>query len=423
MAKFLENKYVLWIAALACVAFLQAVAISRDRMMSSHKAPALSFTEDFVINARKLQNQIAKAPRERGNAARLVPVSMVGSLSRPDRAQKPLSAQRMQIPEEGVFAKAGEDLEKEFESVRKELISEVGEVIDEGLLQDSDVEEQAMVSATAKRASAKPRIQAASKKVLTPVKKKSGNGLRTEDNYIVHTVKRGETLSQIAKMYDMTVSQLVLYNGIMNPDHIYPGYQLQIAFQKTFQHEVKERETLWSISRTYGIGVKKIKEVNQLSSNALHVGQAITLEIEDLSEKGLQRFISARKRKSRFIWPLQGRTTDEYGWRVHPINKKRLFHKGLDIAAPRGKEIMAADSGTVLFAGKSGGYGNLVILSHPQGYTTRYGHCQKLTVKTGQKIEQGDTIALVGSTGISTGPHLHFEIRKKGRAMNPRDYL
>ncbi len=122
-------------------------------------------------------------------------------------------------------------------------------------------------------------------------------------------------------------------------------------------------------------------------------------------------------------WPTPGnyRISSAYGYRIHPIFKTRRFHSGIDIHANQGDSIAAANSGTVIYAGWRNGYGNTVILDHGGGITTLYAHIMNrgILVKDGQKVSMGDVIAKVGSTGWSTGPHLHFEYRKKGDTQNP----
>ncbi len=130
-----------------------------------------------------------------------------------------------------------------------------------------------------------------------------------------------------------------------------------------------------------------------------------------------------------FAWPVPGatRVSSEYGWRIHPIQGTRKFHTGIDIPAATGTPITAAADGTVVFAGWKGGYGNALIISHGGGLYTLYGHCISLTASNGDEVKKGQKVALAGSTGNSTGPHLHFEVRK-GTSMNaahttPWDYL
>ena len=128
-------------------------------------------------------------------------------------------------------------------------------------------------------------------------------------------------------------------------------------------------------------------------------------------------------KKINFQMPLSGRVSSDFGTRFHPIDKKMKFHAGIDIAAPKGTPISAAAEGIVTFAGWQKGYGNLVIIQHPDGSETRYGHAEKLFVVEGDKISAGQTIAAVGSTGKSTGPHLHFEVRENGQPVDPRRFL
>ena len=120
---------------------------------------------------------------------------------------------------------------------------------------------------------------------------------------------------------------------------------------------------------------------------------------------------------SGFIWPASGVVTSGFGWRWGRM------HEGLDIAASYGAPISAASSGTVIYAGWMGGYGNLVVIDHGGGLATAYGHQSSIAVSSGSQVSQGQTIGYVGSTGHSTGPHLHFEVRVNGSAVDPMGYL
>lgn len=115
-------------------------------------------------------------------------------------------------------------------------------------------------------------------------------------------------------------------------------------------------------------------------------------------------------------WPV----TSEFGWRIHPITRQRKFHGGIDIGAPMGASVKAADGGVVTFSGTRRGYGQAVIISHGQGRETLYGHLSKRNVTSGQQVSQGAIIGEVGSTGNSTGPHLHFEVMENKEPINPR---
>ena len=125
----------------------------------------------------------------------------------------------------------------------------------------------------------------------------------------------------------------------------------------------------------------------------------------------------------RYLWPADGSPSSPFGYRVHPIFGTLRFHSGLDIAAGGGAPIRAADSGTVIHSGWYGGYGNCLIIDHGGGYSTLYAHCSALYVSYGQAVRQGQTVAAVGSTGYSTGPHLHFEVRINGNPVDPRGFL
>ena len=123
------------------------------------------------------------------------------------------------------------------------------------------------------------------------------------------------------------------------------------------------------------------------------------------------------------IWPISGPITSEFGWRTHPIFGSARFHSGIDIGGDYGMPIHAAASGVVIEAGWIGGYGNTIMIEHGSGIVTLYGHNESLAVGVGQQVNQGDVIAYCGSTGNSTGPHCHFEVRVGGEPVSPWDYL
>lgn len=122
-------------------------------------------------------------------------------------------------------------------------------------------------------------------------------------------------------------------------------------------------------------------------------------------------------------YPSDGVITSSFGYRVHPVLGYSRFHAGLDFGADYGSPIKAADSGIVIFAGWYGGYGQAVIVDHGSGITTLYGHASELYVSEGQTVQRGQVIAAIGSTGLSTGPHLHFEVRLSGEPADPANYL
>ncbi len=123
------------------------------------------------------------------------------------------------------------------------------------------------------------------------------------------------------------------------------------------------------------------------------------------------------------MWPTSGPITSPFGWRTHPIFGTERFHSGIDIGADYGDSVVAADNGVVVSSGWLGGYGNVVILEHGNGISTLYAHNSELVVEEGTRVRKGQLISRVGSTGYSTGPHLHFEVRENGSPVSPMNYL
>ncbi len=137
-----------------------------------------------------------------------------------------------------------------------------------------------------------------------------------------------------------------------------------------------------------------------------------------LSQRQLKHAMSPAGRPIRKGW-----LSSYFGKRTDPFNGRQEMHKGVDFAGQAGSDVLATAAGVVTWAGKRYGYGNLVEINHGSGISTRYGHCEKILVKVGQRVKQGETIALMGSTGRSTGPHVHYEVLKNGRQINPARYV
>jgi murein DD-endopeptidase MepM/ murein hydrolase activator NlpD len=177
---------------------------------------------------------------------------------------------------------------------------------------------------------------------------------------------------------------------------------------------------------------KKYKKINtkQISKEELVKEKLDFLKKEILNSKSNYTLLldKAHQYKSRFastpsIRPLYGRVLSKYGWRKHPISKRRKFHKGIDIASWIGAPIQSGADGIIEYAGWSGTFGYVVVIDHNFGYRSIYAHCSQLLVKRKQLVKKGQIIAQVGTTGLSTGPHLHYEIRKWRQSINPLPYL
>lgn len=238
---------------------------------------------------------------------------------------------------------------------------------------------------------------------------------------ITYQVKSGDTLSTIAAEFGTSVSSISYINGITSPDRIAIGQSLSLITNASgVVVTVSKGDTLSSLVDRYGVPMNVIIQVNKITNpDALYLGQTLILPGATVSG----RPVSSVSRMSSLRWPVQGRVTSAFGWRTQPVTKKSELHQGIDIAAPSGRAVTSAAAGKVTFSGWISGYGNLVTVDHGSGIVTKYAHLSKRSVATGTSVSAGQTIGLVGSTGLSTGPHLHFEVRSDSDPVNPRSYL
>jgi murein DD-endopeptidase MepM/ murein hydrolase activator NlpD len=197
--------------------------------------------------------------------------------------------------------------------------------------------------------------------------------------------------------------------------------------------ELQEKE---KIKTEIGEKKEKVETAKQDREKTL---KDITSDLKELERqedkllaqsKEFEKKIIALQSSSKYIggkigWPSPGyyKITSPYGYRNHPILKKKKLHTGIDIAVPKGSDIIAANAGKVIYSGYNGGYGNTIIIDHGGKISTLYAHNSKLLVKVGDEVEKGVAVAKSGSTGLSTGPHLHFEVRENGQHVDPMKYL
>ncbi len=267
-----------------------------------------------------------------------------------------------------------------------------------------------------------------------------------EDAY--YTVKAGDTFNAIAYSLDMTPDELSGLNMDVNINKLMVGQQLKIQqavpflsvityANETYEEAISSPVEYIETADLY-VGSTKVKEQGTdglalVNADATYINgvetDRVVITSETLEEPTTTYMYTGTTPRPKtasngwYKWPLaiKGNVTSKYGYRY--IFGSYSWHSGVDIGAARGTNIVAADGGKVTYAGTRGTYGKLVIITHDDGSQTYYAHCSSILVKKGDKVYQGQTIAKVGSTGRSTGPHLHFEIRINGKTVNPLNYI
>ena len=245
------------------------------------------------------------------------------------------------------------------------------------------------------------------------------------DKIIEYVIEQGDTLSGIAQKFDISVATMLWSNNLTYYSVIRPGKTLKILPTTGLLHEVKKGESLSAIAKKYKSDVDKILEANKLTS-ADQVAIGSNLIIPD-GVKPAAKITTHTTPSSIFTAPKTTNTNTKLLW---PTNAHRITqyywwrHAAIDIGAPSGTPIYASESGTVETSGWSrGGYGYYIIINHGNGIKTLYAHASKLLVRKGENVSRGQTIMLMGNTGWSTGPHLHFEVRVNGYKQNPLSYI
>lgn len=249
---------------------------------------------------------------------------------------------------------------------------------------------------------------------------------RARLDIITHTVVAGDSLYGIAKKYKLSAETVMFANGLeQNPDLLRLGQKLTILPVDGIYHTVAKNDTVERIAKTYKVTADAILSY---SLNKLNAGNPAIAAGQKLIVPGGKKTIpvpqvqvyrgpvpaGATKGTGRFVWPTSGYVTQGF----------KPYHRALDVARATGTPVKAADSGYVVIAGWSNvGYGNYIVIDHGNGFQTVYAHLSRIFVKPGDVIGQGAIIGHMGSTGRSTGPHLHFEVRKGGIQLNPLSYL
>lgn len=245
----------------------------------------------------------------------------------------------------------------------------------------------------------------------------------TSPAILTHVAAEGETFNQIASQMGVTPEELMADNNLVSISAITAGETLY-ASSDGLVHMIKSGQTLTDISITYGVSIDKIAQANGITDpGRIFAGQRIL--IPEATANLWQAVIRlSHGQNARFIWPLGGEITSPFGWRIHPVLGTRHHHNGIDIDVPVGTMVRVAAPGTVSqIYDDPEGYGTAVVLQHADGYLTIYGHISSVLVSKGQFVEVGQPIAESGNTGLSTGPHLHFEIRNGEFPVDPQRYL
>jgi len=237
--------------------------------------------------------------------------------------------------------------------------------------------------------------------------------------YGSYTIQKGDIIGDLAMNFGLNEDTLISINSIKNTRLIQIGQVLRVPNQDGIFYTVKNGDTLDHIAQKYSSNAAAIQVANELFSDTAKAGTVLFVPGARLDWVERQEING-----DLFIWPTAGYITSPYGYRRWPFGgNARQFHSGLDIGAPMGSPVRAAMSGRVNAVGWDDVLGNYIVVSHHSGYRTMYGHLSAARVKPGAYVGTGERIGDVGSTGLSTGPHLHFTVFKNGVTVNPRTLL
>lgn len=234
-----------------------------------------------------------------------------------------------------------------------------------------------------------------------------------------YRVKNGETLGGIARKFNLSLGTLISFNKINDVRKVRVGSELRIPSADGIIYTVVRGDSLEGISKRHQSNINKICDYNNLASEVIQIGQQLFLPGASIDTYSLDRALGRL-----FIAPTKGRLTSGFGYRPDPFTGRRTMHNGLDIANIIGTPIVASKSGKVIYVdNRPKGYGNVVILKHDEGYQTLYAHMNTIIVRQNEWVTQGQKIGTMGSSGRSTGTHLHFSIFKNNIPQNPLNYV
>lgn len=236
--------------------------------------------------------------------------------------------------------------------------------------------------------------------------------------YFTYRVQKGDMIGFIADKFNVTQDTIISVNNIHQSRLIQIGQILKIPSMPGIVYTVKKNgETANSIAEKFEVSVEKLARVNHLQENQNLVAGQTLFAPDALLDWVTRQEING----DLFHKPVRSRyyLSSYYGWRSSPFSGKRSYHSGVDMACPQGTPVYAALGGTVTSVGYNNVYGNYIIVTHHSGYKTLYGHLSKQLVTRGKWVDTNSRIGLVGSTGLSTGPHLHFTVYKFGKTVNP----
>jgi len=244
-----------------------------------------------------------------------------------------------------------------------------------------------------------------------------------------------DVLQKYSNFKDLNIASFASQIAIDTPD-IASRNEIR-DFNKTYV--VTKSDTLFTIAKSYGVSVSELMAANNIKAMDIQAGA--TLKVPSQPAGGINLLagnsggqsqnssktalaLSLNNDIKKLLWPCSTRRiTSQFGTRVHPVYHVKKFHNGLDIGASYGSSIKAAEAGIVVYSGRKSYYGRVVIIKHSKDTYTLYAHCSKLIVRSGQTVKRGELIAKIGSTGLSTGPHLHFGVQKNGQFVNPNKFF